>query len=204
MQQEYIRAETCYVGTTDGDIGWRETAVIVGPKRRVKDTVQWRRSSMSNNDQGSQGCGSGRGTLLTGYFISECWTLKMKALHTFKTLQTLCSTRQVTCQQTWTCSTPLWETQISRHTVSWARPALLNPLYLPHPSVSNQTSMYSLYWQTKKFYKKSCPQGSPGPINPHLTMFKIYLRYTFTWSHMLPKEYAHIPLTSADLSKHML
>jgi hypothetical protein len=75
---------------------------------------------------------------------------------------------------------------------------------LPHPSVSNQTSMYSLYWQTKKFYKKSCPHGSPGPINPHLTMFKIYLRYTFTWSHMLPKEYAHIPLTSADLSKHML
>ena len=97
-QQEYPQAEMCYVGTNDGGIGWPETGVTVGPKRCVKGTVQRRRSSTSNNDQGSQGV---RGAvqaevhfLLAWLFISECWTLKMKALHTFKTLQTSCSTRQ--------------------------------------------------------------------------------------------------------------
>jgi len=53
---------------------------------------------MSNNDQGSQGIRDVVQAevhfLLAWLFISECWTLKMKALHTFKTLQTACSTRQ--------------------------------------------------------------------------------------------------------------
>ena len=31
VQQEYPRAETCYVGITDGSTGWPETAVTVGP-----------------------------------------------------------------------------------------------------------------------------------------------------------------------------
>lgn len=97
VQQEYPQAETCYVSTTDGGTGWPETAGTVGPKRCVKDTVQWRRSSMSNYDQGRQGI---RDTVQAEVQFWLAWLSSQSAgpwkwrHYTFKTLQTSCSTRE--------------------------------------------------------------------------------------------------------------
>lgn len=170
VQKEYPRAETCYVGTTDGGTGWPETAVTVGPKRCIKDNVQWRRSSMSNNDQGRQGI---RDVVQAEVHFWLAWFSSQSAgpwkwRHYTPSIHCKLHAQQesIICQMTWTCSTPLWESQISHHTVSWFRSALLNPLYLPQPSVSSQTSMYSLHWQTKKVYKRKLSRLIPRPYQP--------------------------------------